>query len=165
MSALKKTVYAIEQKRPDVWRRRRAWRRLIEKLDHRRLVFLDETWIKTNMARTHGRCLKGQRLYGFVPHGRWTTLTFIAGLRCDKIIAPFIIDGPMNGEIFLLYIRDVLCPSLKPGDIVVMDNLGSHKSAEIRAVLKAVGASLLFLPPYIRTSTRSSHPSPRSRRG
>lgn len=128
--------------------RRAAWLALQPSLDPKRLLFIDETWIKTNMARTHGRCPVGKRLVDFVPHGRWQTLTFIAALRHDHITAPWIIDGPMNGDIFRLYVRDVLCPILKPGDIVVMDNLGSHKSPDIRKAIEAVGATLLYLPPY-----------------
>jgi transposase len=147
-SVLKKTVYAAEQKRPDVAARRAAWLALRKTLDPERLIFLDETWIKTNMARTHGRCPRGERLLDFVPHGHWQTLTFVAALRHDRITAPWIIDGPVNGGIFKIYIRDVLCPTLGPGDIVVMDNLGSHKSPAIRQAIEAIGATLLYLPPY-----------------
>jgi transposase len=109
---------------------------------------LDETWIKTNMARTHGRCRKGRRLKAYAPHGHWQTLTFTAALRHNRITAPWVIDCPMNGEIFLLYVETVLCPTLKVGDIVIMDNLGSHKSEEVRRAIEARGASLYYLPPY-----------------
>ncbi len=100
------------------------------------------------MARTHGRSSKGQRLKAFVPHGHWQTLTFVAALRHNRITAPWIIDCPMNAEIFLLYVETVLCPTLTVGDIVVMDNLGSHKSEGVRRAIEARGASLYYLPPY-----------------
>lgn len=100
------------------------------------------------MTRTHGRCLRGARLVAKVPHGRWRTLTFLAALRCDRIEAPCVIDGPINGRSFLAYVEQVLAPALKPGDIVIMDNLGSHKRQAIRAAIRAVGAKLFFLPPY-----------------
>ena len=118
------------------------------KLDQKRLVFIDETWAKTNMTRSHGRCSRGSRLIAKVPHGRWRTLTFLAALRVDRIEAPCVIDGPINGRSFLAYVEQVLIPTLKPGDIVVMDNLGSHKGKAVRRALRAAGAKLLFLPPY-----------------
>jgi transposase len=111
-------------------------------------VFVDETWAKTNMTRTHGRSPRGQRLIAKVPHGRWTTLTFIAALRCDALTAPFVIDGPINGDWFLAWTQQVLVPTLKPGDVVVLDNLGSHKGKAVRKAIRAAGAHLLFLPPY-----------------
>ena len=100
------------------------------------------------MTRRHGRCARGQRLVAKVPHGRWKTLTFIAALRSDRIAAPCVLDGPINGTSFLAYVEQVLVPTLQPGDIVVMDNLGSHKGKAIRAAIRAVGAKLFFLPPY-----------------
>src|SRR5207248_2371000 len=100
------------------------------------------------MTRTHGRCARGQRLVAKVPHGRWRTLTFLAALRSDRIDAPCVIDGPINGESFLAYIEQVLVPALKPGDIVIIDNLGSHKGKAVRRAIRAVGAKLFFLPPY-----------------
>jgi transposase len=112
------------------------------------LVFIDETWVKTNMTRSHGRCAKGKRLVAKVPHGHWRTLTFLAALRSDRIDAPCVIDGPINGRSFLAYVEQILAPTLKRGDIVIMDNLGSHKRQAIRAALTAVGAKLFFLPPY-----------------
>jgi transposase len=111
-------------------------------------VFIDETWAKTNMTRTHGRCLRGQRLRAKVPHGRWRTLTFLAALRHDQIDAPCVVDGPINGRIFLAYVEQFLVPTLRPGDIVIMDNLGSHKGLAVRRAIRAAGAKLLFLPPY-----------------
>jgi transposase len=111
-------------------------------------VFIDETWAKTNMTRTHGRCARGLRLVAKTPHGRWRTLTFLAALRADRIDAPCVIDGPINGHSFLAYIEQLLVPTLRPGDIIIIDNLGSHKGAAVRRVLRAAGAKLFFLPPY-----------------
>ena len=113
-----------------------------------RLVFLDETWAKTNMTRQRGRCPRGQRLLAKVPFGRWRTTTVVAALRCDQIIAPMVLDRPIDGLWFLAYVEQVLVPELRPGDIVVMDNLGSHKSPKIEAAIQAAGAHLRYLPAY-----------------
>ena len=129
-------------------RKRVRWKRHQARLDPRRLVFIDETWAKTNMTRTHGRALRGRRLVDKVPHGHWKTLTFLAALRCDAITAPFVLDGPINGEWFLAYVEQVLVPTLSPGDVVVMDNLGSHKGKAVRRAIRKAGAHLFFLPPY-----------------
>lgn len=129
-------------------RKRVRWKRYQARLDPRRLVFIDETWAKTNMTRTHGRALRGQRLVDKVPHGHWKTLTFLAALRCNAITAPFVLDGPINGEWFLAYVEQVLVPTLSPGDVVVLDNLGSHKSKAVRRAIRRAGAHLIFLPPY-----------------
>jgi transposase len=131
-----------------VARKRDRWRRHQARLDPRRLVFIDETWAKTNMTRTHGRCARGRRLVDKVPHGHWKTLTFLAALRCDAVTAPFVLDGPINGEWFLAYVEQVLVPTLRPGDVVVMDNLGSHKAKAVRRAIRQAGAHLIFLPPY-----------------
>jgi transposase len=131
-----------------VARKRARWKRYQARLDPRRLVFIDETWAKTNMTRTHGRALRGRRLVDKVPHGHWKTLTFLAALRCDTITAPFVLDGPINGEWFLAYVEQVLVPTLSPGDVVVMDNLGSHKGKAVRRAIRSAGAHLIFLPPY-----------------
>jgi transposase len=112
------------------------------------LVFIDETWIKTNMAPLRGWGRKGKRLRGFAPHGHWRTMTFLAALRCDRLTAPCVFDGPINGQAFRAYVDQQLVPTLNPGDIVVMDNLGSHKSKLVRDAIKAAGARLWFLPPY-----------------
>jgi DDE superfamily endonuclease len=114
----------------------RAWKKYQGRLDPGRLVFIDETWAKTNMTRTHGRARRGERLVAKVPHGRWRTLTFLAALRSDRIDAPCVIDGPINGESFLAYVEQVLVPALKPGDIVIIDNLGSHKGKAVRRARK-----------------------------
>ena len=146
--AQKKTAHASEQDRPDVLKRREDWFEGQLDLDPKRLVFIDETWTSTNMARTHGRCARGERLRASVPHGHWKTTTCVAGLRIDGIAAPFVLDGPINRNAFEIYVAKVLVPELKPGDIVVMDNLSSHKGAAVRAMIAAAGASLLYLPPY-----------------
>jgi transposase len=117
-------------------------------LDPARLVFIDETWAKTNMTRSHGRAPRGTRLVAPVPHGHWKTTTFVAALRCDRIDAPFVIDGPINGASFTAYVEQVLAPTLRAGDIVVLDNLGSHKGEAVRRAVEAHGARLRFLPPY-----------------
>lgn len=100
------------------------------------------------MSRRYGRALKGKRCIASVPHGHWKTTTFIAGLRHDKITAPMVLDGPMTGEAFRTYIKDFLCPTLQPGDIVIADNLRSHKVSGIQSAIEAVGAIILYLPPY-----------------
>ncbi len=100
------------------------------------------------MARRYGRCLKGERLVAAVPHGHWKTTTFLAALRHDRIDAPCVIDGPMTGELFLAYVEQFLAPTLKPGDIVIMDNLPAHKVAGVAAAIEARGAELRYLPPY-----------------
>jgi transposase len=100
------------------------------------------------MTRSHGRCARGTRLVAKVPQGRWRTLTFLAALRRDQVVAPCVIDGPINGESFLAYVEQVLVPALRPGDIVIIDNLGSHKSKAVRKAIHAAGAKLFFLPPY-----------------
>jgi transposase len=131
-----------------VARRRARWRRHQGAVDASRLVFIDETWAKTNMVATRGRCRRGQRLIGKAPHGRWRTLTFLAALRHDRVTAPCVFDGPIDGACFLAYVTQVLIPTLQPGDIVIMDNLGSHKGRAVHQALRAAGARLLFLPPY-----------------
>jgi transposase len=113
-----------------------------------RLVFLDETWATTNMARRYGRAPRGERVIASVPHGHWKTSTFVAGLRQDAITAPLVIDGAMNGETFRAYIEQFLAPTLAHGDIVIMDNLSSHKVTGVREAIEARGASLIYLPPY-----------------
>jgi transposase len=113
-----------------------------------RLVFIDETATTTKMTRLRGRARRGQRLKGRAPFGHWKTQTFIAGLRCDGLTAPWIIDRPMTKEIFEIYVETQLAPTLDPGDVVILDNLPSHKSEKARQVLKQRGAWLLFLPSY-----------------
>ena len=144
----KKTLFALEQARVDVARHRKRWKNWQARLDPEHLVFIDETWIRTNMAPLRGWGPKGERVRGFAPHGRWRTLTFVGALRCDRLTAPCVFDGPINGVCFRAYVEQLLVPTLAPGDIVVMDNLGSHKSNAVRNAVKAAGARLWFLPKY-----------------
>jgi transposase len=123
----KKTLLAEEQMRADVARKRARWKAHQGRIAASQLVVIAETWVKTNMAPLRGWGTRGRRLKAYAPHGRWKTLTFIAALRHDRIAAPWVIDGPINGETFLLYIQKIRAPTLSPGDVVVLDNLGSHK--------------------------------------
>lgn len=148
VSALKKTVFASEQERPDVAYRRTQWKKYQRRLDPSHLVFIDETWAKTNMTPTHGWSRKGTPLLATAPGGHWQTMTFLAALRHDKITAPCVFDGPINGERFLAYVQQFLVPTLKSGDVVIMDNLSSHKSVAVRKAIRNAGARLFFLPPY-----------------
>jgi transposase len=122
-----------------------VWQRF---MDASRFVFLDETGTATNMTRRYGRAPRGQRVVDAVPHGHWLTTTFVAGLREDGIVAPLVVDGPMRGEIFRAYVEQMLAPALSPGDVVVLDNLTAHKVAGVEEAIRAVGASLFYLPPY-----------------
>jgi len=131
-----------------VAQRRAEWRVAQAGLDPERLVFLDETWAKTNMTRPRGRALCGRRLLSKVPHGHWKTTTFLAALRTTGLTAPLVIDGAINGALFLAYVRQQLVPTLRAGDLVVLDNLSAHKVAGVREAVESVGASLLYLPPY-----------------
>ena len=144
----KKSLHASEQDRADIARRRERWKKYQGRLDAKRLVFIDETWAKTNMTRRHGRCARGTRLVAKVPQARWRTLTFLAALRCDRITAPCVIDGPINGASFRAYVEQFLVPTLSRGDVVIMDNLGSHKGQAVRRLIRAAGAKLFFLPRY-----------------
>ena len=146
--SFKKTVIASERDRPDIARRRARWAKRQKQIEPERLVFIDETWTKTNMAPLRGWAARGARLIAKVPHGHWKTLTFVAALRHDRIEAPFVLDGPINGECFKTYVEKVLVPTLAPGDLVILDNLGSHKGKAIRRAIRAAGAKLFFLPKY-----------------
>ena len=141
-------MFASEQDRRDVAWRRSQWKKYQGRLNPRQLVFIDETWAKTNMTRTRGWCAKGVSLKAKVPNGHWKTMTFLSALRHDRVAAPCVFDGPINGERFLAYVQQALIPTLKPGDVVIMDNLSSHKSPAIRKAIRGVGARLFFLPPY-----------------
>lgn len=127
---------------------REAWLEEQPYLDPAKLVFIDETGCATNMARLRGRAPRGQRCKARVPHGHWSVTTFTAGLRLGGLTAPMVLDGPMNAACFQAYVEQVLVPTLAPGDIVVMDNLSSHKGAEIRKAIEAARAELRYLPPY-----------------
>jgi transposase len=148
LSYKKKSLHASEQDRPKVARCRLQWQQRQHAVDPKQLVFIDETWAKTNMTPTHGRCPVGQRLVAKVPHGHRKTLTFVAALRCDGITAPCLLNQPINAISFRTYVEQFLVPTLRPGDVVVMDNLSSHKGKAIRKAIQAAGAKLIFLPPY-----------------
>jgi transposase len=137
-----------EQDRADIARKRAFWKKYQSRVDPTRLIFIDETWTKTNMEPLRGWAARGERLHARVPYGHWKTLTFIAALRCNKLDAPCVFDGPINAASFLAYVTQILIPTLKPRDIVVLDNLSSHKGAAVRKAVRAAGAHLLFLPPY-----------------
>ena len=150
-SPIKKTLLASEKERADVKAERDDWHR------HRlpamrgapgRLVFIDETSVKTNLTPTRGRSRKGERLLADAPFGKWNTQTFIAGLRCNELVAPWVIDGAIDGEAFDTYVRTQLAPTLEPGDVVVWDNLNVHKSSRAADAISARGAWILFLPRY-----------------
>ena len=111
-------------------------------------MFIDETGASTKMARRHGRAPRGQRLRASVPHGHWKTTTFVGGLRLSGMTAPMVLDGPMNSQCFLAYVEQVLVPTLRPGDIVILDNLAAHKNPAVRDAIEATGANIRFLPPY-----------------
>lgn len=129
-------------------KKRDEWKAEQPTLDSGSYVFLDETWASTNMTRTHGRCPRGERLVMDVPHGHWKTTTFVVGLRTTGLIAPTVVDGPMTGDVFVAYVQQQLVPTLKRGDVVVMDNLSSHKRAAVQTAIESVGAKLRMLPPY-----------------
>jgi transposase len=144
----KKVTRAAEQDRPDVKAQRADWQARQPALDPGRLVFVDETWASTNMARRYGRAPLGERLVDAVPHGHWQTTTFVAALRVEGLTAPMVIDGAVNGDLFVAYVEQVLVPTLRPGEVVVLDNLSSHKRAAVRQAIERAGCRLLYLPPY-----------------
>lgn len=141
-------IHAAEQQRPDVQERRAAW--VVERLgwDASHLVFIDESGARTNLIRQYGRCLRGRRLVAYAPHGHWKTTAFVVALRAEGLSAPMVLDGAMNGKAFLAYVQQVLVPTLEPDDLVVMDNLSSHKAAGVRQAIEQTGARLMYLPPY-----------------
>lgn len=129
-------------------RRRAQWKQRQGRIDPQRLVFIDETWTKTNMAPLRGWAPRGSRLMAKAPYGHWKTMTFLAALRQDRIDAPWLLDGPINGDSFQVYVEKELVPTLGPGDIVIMDNLASHKAKAVRQAIRNAGAKLIFLPKY-----------------
>jgi transposase len=147
-SRSKKSLRAAEQHRADVARARRRWIRQQGFLDTTRLVFIDETATSINMVRLRGRCLRGERLISHIPQGAWKTITFVAALRHNKMVAPMVIDGPIDGPAFMAYVEQCLAPMLKCNDIVVMDNLPAHKVPGVKGVIEAVGATVQYLPQY-----------------
>ena len=143
-----KTIRAEEQDRPDVLSRRQAWFDGQLDLDPDQLVFVEETWASTKMARTHGRAPRGQRLRAPVPFGHWKTTTFVGALRRSGLVVPMVLDGPINRDAFEAYVEQILVPDLRASDVAVMDNLSSHKGPRVRVLIEAAGATLRFLPPY-----------------
>ena len=128
--------------------RRRIWHAARPFIDADKLVFIDETGASTKMTRLDGRAPRGLRLFAQAPFGHWKTTTFVAALRRDGLGAPMVLDGPMTGEAFLAYVEQVLIPTLKPDNIVVLDNLPAHKTAAVRAAIVKAGAQFFLLPPY-----------------
>jgi transposase len=148
-SRSKKSAHANEQSHPEILKRRQDWFESQPDLDPERLIFIDETWASTNMARRHGRCLRGERLRMAVPHGHWKTTTFVGALTLRGFIAPWRgLDGPINRDAFETYVDKALVPEQRPGYTVVMDNLSSHKGPKVRKMIEAAGAELCYLPPY-----------------
>jgi transposase len=139
---------AAEQDRADIAQARDEWRAGQPDLNPENLVFIDETGAKTNLTRLYGRAPRGQRLVAPVPHGHWMTTTFVAALRHDEITAPCVFNGPMDGASFLIYVEHFLAPTLRRGDVVVMDNLASHKVAGVKETIEGAGATLRYLPAY-----------------
>jgi len=144
----KKSARAAEQDRPDVAAARSAWRARQVGLDPARLVFIDETWAATNMARRYGWGPTSQRVTGAVPHGHWKVATFVAALRADGLVAPMVADGAITGALFRAYVEQVLVPELRRGDVVVMDNLQCHKVTGVAQAVRRAGARVLYLPAY-----------------
>jgi transposase len=144
----KKTRPPTEQQREDVVEARRQWAAAQLNLDPDRVVFVDETWAKTNMTRTYGRSPRGQRLVERVPYGRWETTTFLGAMRSTGFVAPLCVEGAINGALFQAWVEQHLAQVLRPGDTVVMDNLSSHKGSSVAAAIEAVGAEVRYLPPY-----------------
>ena len=144
----KKTAHAAEQQRCDVKAACEAWFEGQLDLDPERLIFVDETSASTKMSRLYGRASRGERCLAAIPHGHWKTTTFTAGLRIGGLVAPFVLDGPMDGDAFRAYVSQVLAPELTTGDVVIMDNLPAHKVHGVRQAIEAAGAMLLYLPAY-----------------
>ena len=142
-------IVAAERSRPDVAARRATWRgEVMPGLEAGRVVFIDETAAKTNMARAHGYAPRGRRLEGAAPYRRWQTTTFVGAMRAGGFIAPLVVDGAMTSELFVAYVQRVLVPELSPGDVVVLDNLSCHKRAWVREAIEGKGCTLLLLPAY-----------------
>lgn len=139
---------AAEQDRPDVKAARALWRREQPAWDAAHLVFIDETGLNTKLARLYGRCPRAERCRSAVPHGHWQSSTFLAALRLEEITAPFLVEGAVDGEVFLVYLEQVLLPCLQPGDTLILDNLSTHKVQGAEAILRAKEVKLRYLPPY-----------------
>jgi transposase len=144
----KKSTHAAEQDRPDVVEARRQWPEKLAGVAPNDLVFLDETGANTAMQRTHGYAPQGERVVAATPLGGWKTVTFVGALTTGGLIAPWALEGAMNGEWFLAYVKQILVPSLRRGMVVVMDNLPCHKVAGVEEAIRAKGCRLEYLPPY-----------------
>ena len=147
-SPSKKTVHADEQRRPDVAAARRQWRATQALHDARAYIFIDESGVTTDLLRRYGRSPRGMRLRDYTPCGHWQTHTVVAGLHVDGLIAPAVFDGPIDNPTFLAYVEQVLVPTLRQGDVVILDNLATHKQPEVQIAIERAGARLRFLPPY-----------------
>jgi transposase len=141
-------LHASEQEREGVEQARRAWIEALPTMNIEKLVFIDETWTTANMTRRYGRAPRGKRSIGSAPHGQGKTTTFAGVLRRRRLTAPMVTDEPVDGEMFLAYVRKFLCPARRPGEIVILDNLSSHKVAGVEEAITAAGATVLYLPPY-----------------
>src|SRR4051794_37552193 len=141
-------LHAAEQDRPDVAEKRQQWKQEQPARAARQLIFIDETWAKTNMTRLRGRAPIGERLVAKVPHGHWKTTTLIAALDHGGMRCSATIDGSINQQVFEAFVEQVLVPKLMPDDLVILDNLSSHKGIRVKELIEATGASVLFLPPY-----------------
>jgi transposase len=146
--AKKKTLIAAEQDRQDVVEARRQWAVAQLAIDPDRVVFIDETWAKTNMTRTYGRSHRGVRLRAKTPYARWETTTFLGAMRSTGFVAPLCVEGAINGQLFAAWVEQHLVKTLREGDVVVMDNLSSHKTRGVAAAIEAAGAEVRYLPPY-----------------
>lgn len=146
--AKKKTLIALEQDRPDVAEARRQWAAAQLSIDPDRVVFIDETWAKTTMTRPYGRSPRGTRLPAKVPYSRWETTTFLGAMRSTGFVAPLCVEGAINGQLFQAWVEQRLAPTLRAGDVVVMDNLSSHKMRGVAAAIEAARAEVRYLPPY-----------------
>jgi transposase len=141
-------IHASEQERPDVQQARQAWPQSLGARDAQRLIFLDETWFSTARGRLYGYAPRGQRLHATLPYGHWKTTTFLAGLTTDGLVAPLVLDGPLTSEAFAAYIEQVLAAETRPGDLVILDNLSSHKTARGQAAFAGCQIAYQYLPPY-----------------
>jgi len=163
-AAEKKSLYAQEQDSEQNQGRRQAWREALSRIDAQRLIFLDESGVTTEMTRRYGRAFGGERVREANPAGHWKTLTLLGAMSLEGLVATMTVEAPTDREVFLAYLEHALCPRLKTGDVVVMDNLSSHKVAGVRELIQAAGAELLYLPPYSPDSIPSKSAGPNSNR-
>jgi transposase len=145
---VKKTLHACEQDTEEGQQRRQLWWKQIAQIDPRRLVFLDESGVTTEMTRRYGRAGRGERVCEGAPGGHWRTITLLGAITIDGVLATMTVESPTDGDVFRAYLEQSLCPRLRPGQVVVMDNLSAHKHAQVRMLIEQTGAQLLYLPPY-----------------